>query len=87
MNDLDDPIIARLMEHINAIADMCNEQIKPWEPDAGPRAVRLFNELAKPYIDYMCEYVAARPKFAFIVPWCNGIEDMVPVGETENYLN
>ena len=42
MNALDDPIIAQLKERINAIADMCNERIKPWEPDAGPRAVRLF---------------------------------------------
>lgn len=87
MNDLDDPIIARLMEHINGIAEMCNEHIKPWEPDAGPRAVRLFNELAKPYIDAMSEYVATRAKVAFTVAWCNSVEDLVPVGYTENYLD
>ena len=87
MNDLDDPIIASLHKHINDIAEMCNERIRPWEPDAGPRAVRLFNELAKPYIDYMCEYIATRPKFSFPVPWCNSVEDLVPVGETEDYLD
>ena len=68
MNDLDDPIIASLHKHINAIAEMCNERIKPWEQDAGPRAVRLFNELAAPYINRMCEYVATRPKAAFQIP-------------------
>ena len=87
MNDLDDPIIASLHKHINAIAEMCNERIKPWEPDAGPRAVRFFNELAKPYVDYMCEYIATRPKFSFPVPWCNSVECLVPVGDTENYLD
>lgn len=84
---IEDDVIARLREHINAIAEMCNERIKPWEPDAGPRAVRLFNELAKPYVDYMCEYIATRPKFEFPVPWCNSLEDLVPVGETDDYLD
>lgn len=68
MNDLDDPIIASLHKHINAIAEMCNERIKPWEPDAAWRAQRLFQELAEPYIDRMCEYVATRPKAAFQIP-------------------
>jgi len=87
MNDLDDPILDALRKRIDDIAEMCNERIRPWEPDAGPRAVRLFNELAKPYIDAMCEYVAAtRPKFSFPVPWCNSLADLVPVDETENYL-
>lgn len=84
---ISDPILDAFHKHINAIAEMCNERIKPWEPDAGIRAVRLFNELAKPYIDYMCEYVAFRPKLAFPVPWCNSVEDLVPVGYTENYLD
>jgi hypothetical protein len=87
MNDLDDPIIASLHRHINAIADMCQAHIKPWEPDSGIRSVRLFNELAKPYIDAMCEYVATLPKFAFPVAWCNSVEDLVPVVETDNYLD
>jgi len=86
MNDLDDPIIDALLKHINAIAEMCNERIRPWEPDAGTRAVRLFNELAKPYIDAMCEYIVTRPKFSFPVPWCNSLNDLVPVDETDNYL-
>ena len=55
---MNDPILNRLCKHINDISEMCNAHIKPWEPDAGPRAVRLCNELAKPYIDYMCEYDA-----------------------------
>ena len=84
---IEDEVITRLREHINAIAEMCNERIKPWEPDAGPRAVLLFNQLAKPYIDYLCEYIATRPKFSFPVPWCNGVECLVPVGDTENYLD
>lgn len=84
---IEDEVIARLREHINAIAEMCNERIKPWEPDAGVRAVRLFNELAKPYIDYMCEYITTRPKFSFPVPWCNSLEDLVPVGDVDDYLD
>lgn len=84
---ISDPILDVLHKHINGIAEMCNERIKSWEPDAGPRAVRLFNELAKPYIDAMCEYIATRPKFSFPVAWCNSTEDMVPVGYTENYLD
>lgn len=87
MNDLDDPIIAALHKHINDIAEMCNERIKPWEPDAAWRAQNLFRELANPYINYMSEYVATRPKFAFPVPWCNSVECLVPVGDIENYLN
>ena len=87
MNDLDDPIIVALRKHINAIAEMCNANIRPWEPNSGVRAVRLFNELARPYIDYMCEYVSTRPGFAFPVPWCNAVEDLIPVGETEDYLD
>lgn len=84
---MNDPVLDELRKHINDIAEMCNERIRPWEPDAGPRAVRLFNELAAPYINYMCEYLATRPKFAFPVPWCNAVEDLVPVGDTENYLD
>ncbi len=87
MNDLDDPVITALRKHINGIADMCNANIKPWQPDAGVRAVRLFNELARPYIDYMCEYVASRPKFSFPVAWCNATEDLVPVGDVDDYLD
>ena len=73
---ISDPVLDALHEHINDIADMCNANIKPWEPDAGPRAVRLFNELAKPYIDAMCEYA-----------WCNCSEDLVPVGDINDYLD
>jgi hypothetical protein len=87
MNELDDHIIARLHKRINDIADMCNMHIKPGEPDAGPRAVRLCNALAKPYIDCMCEYMTTRPKSSFPVPWCNAVEDLVPVDYTENYLD
>ena len=87
MNDLDDPIIASLHKRINDIAEMCHAHIKPWEPDSWIRSVRLFNELAKPYIDTMCEYVATRPKSSFPVAWCNSVEDLVPVGETDNYLD
>lgn len=84
---MNDPILDRLRNHINAIAEMCNANIKPWEPNSGARAVRLFNELARPYINYMCEYVVTRPRFAFPVPWCNSVENLVPVGETEDYLD
>jgi hypothetical protein len=88
MNDLDDPLIVSLHQHINAIADMCNAHVKPWEPDSWIRSVRLFNELAKPYIDAMRrEYMATRPKSSFPVAWCNSLEDLVPVGETDNYLD
>jgi hypothetical protein len=87
MNDLDDPIIARLHEHINGIAEMCNAHIKPWEPDSLIRSVRLFNELAKPYIRASREYMATQPKSSFPVAWCNSLEDLVPVGETDNYLD
>lgn len=87
MNELDDPIIAAFHKRINAIAEMCNVRIKSWEPESVWRAQNLFRDLAKPYIDAMCEYVATRPKFSFPVAWCNSVEDLVPVGETENYLN
>lgn len=87
MNELDDPIIAELHKHINGIAEMCNAHIKPWEPDSAWRAQNLFRELARPAIDYMCEYIATRPKFSFPVAWCNSVEDLVPVGDTEDYLN
>lgn len=86
MIDLDDPIIARLHKHINTIADMCNDHIRPWEPNAVPRAVRLCNELAKPYIDALCDYMATRTKFAFPVAWCNRVEGLVPVGDSEDFL-
>ena len=84
---MNDPVLDEIRKHINDIAEMCNERIRPWEPDAGPRAVRLFNELARPYINYMCEYVATRPRPVFPVAWCNSSEDLVPVGETEDYLD
>lgn len=87
MNDLDDPIIAALHKHINALAEMCNERIKPGEPELVWHAQNLFRELAQPYIDAMCEYVALRPKFAFTVAWCNSSEDLVPVGDTEDDLD
>lgn len=87
MNDLDDPIIAALHKHINAIAEMCNSHIKPWMPDSAWRAQRLFQELAEPYIKAMCEYVALRPKFSFPVAWCNSVEDLVPVGDVDDYLD
>ena len=76
---VNDPVIEALHKHINAIAEMCNGRIRPWEPDAGPRAVRLCNELCKPYIDYMCKYIATRPNFAFPVAWCNSSDGLVPV--------
>ena len=84
---VNDPVIEALLKHINAIAEICHAHIKSWEPDSWIRSVRLFNELSKPYIDAMCEYVATRTKFAFPVAWCNSVEDLVPVGETENYLD
>lgn len=84
---MNDPIIDRLCKHINDIAEMCNANIKPWQPDAGVRAVRLFNELAKPYVDYMAEYLATRSKFSFPVPWCNSLEDLVPVGDVDDHLD
>lgn len=84
---MNDPIVQELHKHINDIAEMCNAHIKPWEPDSAWRAQNLFRELSKPYIDCMCEYMATRPKSAFHVPWCNSVEDLVPVGYIENYLN
>ena len=83
MNDLDDPIIVAIHKHINDLADMCNEQIKTGKPDSVWRAQNLFRELAKPYIDAMCDYMSVRPKFSFPVAWCNSVEDLVPV----NYLD
>lgn len=87
MNDLDDPIIAALHKRINEIAAMCNEHIKPWVPDSAWRAQRLFQELARPAINAMCEYVATRPKSAFSVAWCNSTDDLVPVGDVDDYLD
>lgn len=84
---INDPIIVALRKHINEIAEMCNEHIKPWVPDSAWRAHRLFQELSRPYIDYMCEYIATRPKFSFPVPWCNSSEDLVPVGDVDDYLD
>lgn len=86
MNELDNPIIAALRKQINDLEDMCNSYVKPWEPNSAYRAVRLFNELAKPYIDCMCEYMATRPKFSFPVAWCNRVEGLVPVGDAEDFL-
>lgn len=87
MEILDDPIIAALHKHINGIAEMCNAHIKPGVPDSAYRAQRLFLELSRPYIDYLCEYVATRPKFAFPVAWCNSTDDLVPVGDVDDYLD
>lgn len=84
---MNDPVLDRLREHINEIAEMCNERIKPWERDSAWRAHRLFLELSRPYIEYMCEYVATRPKFSFPVAWCNATEDLVPVGDVDDYLD
>lgn len=83
---MNDPVLDELHKHINALADMCNSYVKPWEPNSAYRAIRLFNELAKPYIDRMCEYMAIRPKSAFPVPWCNRVEGLVPVGDVEDFL-
>lgn len=80
---MNDPVIDKLQKHINAIAEMCNERIRPWEPDAEPRAVRLFNELAKPYINYMREYITNRPKTPFPIAWCNRVESLVPFEESD----
>lgn len=84
---MNDPIFDRLCKHINDIAEMCNAHVKPWMPDSACRAQRLFQQLAEPYIKEMCEYVASRPKSYFPVPWCNSVENLVPVGETEDYLD
>lgn len=84
---MSDPIIQELHKHINAIAEMCNERIKPWEQDAGPKAVRLCNEIAKPYIEALNNCIATRPKFVFPVPWCNALEDLVQLGYAEIYLD
>lgn len=84
---MNDQILDRLREHINQIAEMCNSRIRPWERDSAWRAHRLFLELSRPYIEYMCEYVASRPKFAFPVAWCNATEDLVPVEDVDDYLD
>lgn len=83
---MSDPVIDCLGEHINALADMCNSHVKPWEPDSAYRAHNLFLEMAKPYIDVMCEYMATRTKFAFPIPWCNRVEGLIPVGDPEDFL-
>lgn len=83
---MNDPVLDTLRKHINDLADMCNANIKPWEPDSAYRAHKLFQEMAKPYIDVMCEYMAGRPKSAFAVPWCNMVEGLVPVGDAEDFL-
>lgn len=83
---MNDPVLDELRKHINSLAEMCNANIKPWEPNAAYRAHCLFREMAKPYIDVMCEYMASRPKFSFPVPWCNRVEGLVPVGDAEDFL-
>lgn len=84
---ISDWVLDALHKRINAIADMCNEQIRPWEPDSGPRAVRRCNEIAKPYIEALNNYIATRPKSALPVPWCNALEDLVQFGYIEFYLD
>lgn len=86
MNDLDDPIIDVLRKHINALADMCNANIKPWEPNAAYRAHKLFQEMVKPYIDALCDYMTSIQKSPFPVAWCNRVEGLVPVGVPEDFL-
>lgn len=63
-----DPIIQKSLECIKNIEEFCNGRIKPWEPDAAYRAHCLFRELAKPYIDTMCDYLAVSPMSTFRVP-------------------
>lgn len=65
---LSDPIIQETLRSIKAIEELVNNGIKPWEPDAAHRAHCLFRSLAKPYIDFMCDYLASRPKAAFQIP-------------------
>ena len=81
-----DPVAEHLISIVNSIADMCNEHIRPWEPNAVPRAVRLCNELAKPYIDALCDYMTSIQKSPFPVAWCNRVEGLVPVGDPEDFL-
>lgn len=81
---MSDPVIDCLGEHINAIAEMCNANIKPWVPNSARRAQNLLRELAKPYIDTLCDYMASRPKSPFPVAWCNRVEGLV--ADIDNYL-
>ena len=83
---MSDPVLDELRKHISALAEMCNSRVKPWEPNSAYRAHCLFQEMAKPYIDCMCEYMATRPKSAFAVPWCNRVEGLVPVVDAEDFL-
>ena len=87
MNDLDDPIIAAIHKRIDELAAMCNARIRPWERDSVRRAQNLFRDLARPYIDYMCEDLATRQKFAFPIAWCNSTDDLVPVGDVDDHLD
>lgn len=83
---MNDPVLEALRKHINDLADMCNSHVNPWEPDSAFRAHKLFQEMAKPYIDVMCEYMATRMKFAFPVAWCNRVDGLIPVGDPEDFL-
>lgn len=65
---LSDPFIQETLRAVKNIEEFVNDSIKPWEPDAAYRAHCLFRELARPYIDIMCDYLATRPKAAFQIP-------------------
>ena len=65
---INDPIIQETLRAVKAIEELVNNSIKPWEPNAAYRAHWLFRSLAKPYIDFMCDYLATRPKAAFQIP-------------------
>lgn len=71
---LSDPIIQEALRSIKAIEESCNGRINPREPNAAYRAQCLFRELANPYIDAMCDYMATRPTstFRISVPQLDG---------------
>ena len=76
---INDPIIQEALRSINAIEEMVNRGIKPWEPNAAYRAHCLFRELARPYIEVMCDYLATRPKAAFQIPVFNYSGQLFPI--------
>lgn len=76
---INDPIIRDALRVIKNIEKMCNERIKPRSPDSVWRAQKLFMELAKPYIDIMCDYLATRPKAAFQIPVFNYSGQLFPI--------
>lgn len=76
---MNDPIIQESLRAIKIIEERVNNAIKPWERDAAYRATCLFRELARPYIETICDYMATRPKSSFQIPVFNYNGQLFPI--------